>query len=73
MKDNLIAWTKTTMVIVLCVVTVMLILLFDIHVTNEKIFEILSPAISITAAFMGVIIGLTISRGSKDCPKDTSK
>lgn len=67
--------TVTTLsVVVFAVVVVLLFGLFIREVDNDKIFDIIGPAFStVIGAFVGLLGGLSLNKGSKDCSKEHSK
>lgn len=74
-KDNLLSWILKITVgslaaICLSTVAVLLAGLFNDHVNNDKVFEIIGPAFNtVVGAFVGLLGGLTLNKG-KDCNKD---
>lgn len=66
-QDNLMNWilkltVGTLATICFATVAVLLFALFDDHVTNDKIFEVISPAFNtITGAFVGLLGGLSLN------------
>lgn len=79
MQNDLVGWIfKITVVtlalVVFAVVFVLLSGLFFKEIDNDKIFDIIGPAFStVIGAFVGLLGGLSLNKGSKDCPKDNSK
>jgi undecaprenyl pyrophosphate phosphatase UppP len=65
-KNNLSQWVTMTVTTTLCVVVVsmvaaMLVGLFDNDVSNDKIFEVITPAFqTIIGGFIGLITGIKL-------------
>lgn len=78
-NDKLVEWifkitVLTLSLIVFAVVFVLLVGLFFHEVDNDKIFDIIGPAFStVIGAFVGLLGGLSLNKGSKDCPKNDTK
>lgn len=78
-NEKLFEWifklTVTTLsAVVFAVVVVLLFGLFTSDVDNDKIFDIIGPAFStVIGAFVGLLGGLSLNKGSKSCPKDDTK
>ena len=72
MEKNLGTWVTMTVTMTLCVVVLgmvgaMLVGLFDNDISNDKIFEAITPAFqTIIGGFIGLITGIKIGQDSKD-------
>ena len=66
------SWVTMTVTITLCIVVIgmvgaMLVGLFDNDISNDKIFEAITPAFqTIIGGFIGLITGIKIGQDSKD-------
>lgn len=71
-KDNVAGFVTVTVTITLCVVVCgmvlgMLVGLFDTDISNDKIFEAITPAFqTIIGGFIGLITGIKIGQDSND-------
>jgi undecaprenyl pyrophosphate phosphatase UppP len=71
-KNNLSQWVTMTVTTTLCVVVVsmvvaMLVGLFDNDVSNDKIFEVITPAFqTIIGGFIGLITGIKLGHDDND-------
>jgi undecaprenyl pyrophosphate phosphatase UppP len=71
-KPELGTWVTVTVTITLCIVVVsmvaaMLIGLFDNDVSNDKIFEAITPAFqTIIGGFIGLITGIKLGHDDND-------
>lgn len=71
-KDNVAGFVTVTVTITLCVVVVgmvgtMMAGMFDADVSNDKIFEAITPAFqTIIGGFIGLITGIKIGQDSND-------
>jgi len=67
-SNNLGSWVTMTVTITLCIVVVgmvgaMLVGLFDSNISNDKIFEAITPAFqTIIGGFIGLITGIKLGR-----------
>ena len=67
-KNNLSQWvtmavTTTLCLVVVSMVTAMLVGLFDNDVSNDKIFEVITPAFqTIIGGFIGLITGIKLGQ-----------
>lgn len=70
-KNNLGSWVTMTVTITLCVVVVgmvgaMLVGLFDKEISNDKIFEAITPAFqTIIGGFIGLITGIKLGQSDE--------
>jgi hypothetical protein len=70
-KNNLGTWVTMTVTITLCVVVVgmvgaMLVGLFDNNISNDKIFEAITPAFqTIIGGFIGLITGIKLGQSDE--------
>lgn len=70
-KNNLGTWVTMTVTITLCVVVVgmvgaMLVGLFDKEISNDKIFEAITPAFqTIIGGFIGLITGIKLGQSDE--------
>jgi hypothetical protein len=68
MKDNLGTWVTLIVTITLCVVVIgmvgtMMAGMFDTNISNDKIFEAITPAFqTIIGGFIGLITGIKLGR-----------
>jgi hypothetical protein len=75
-NNDLLGWilkvtVGTLALICISTVGVLLIGLYEDGVSNEKIFETISPAFNtVVGAFVGLLGGLSINKGSSNCDKD---
>ena len=59
--------TTTLCIVVISMVMAMLVGLFDNDVSNDKIFEVITPAFQvILGGFMGLITGIKIGKEDQD-------
>lgn len=71
-KNNLSMWVTMTVTITLCIVVVgmvgtMMAGMFDSNVSNDKIFEAITPAFqTIIGGFIGLITGIKLGQDSSD-------
>ena len=71
-KSNLSQWVTMTVTTTLCVVVIgmvsaMLVGLFDNDVSNDKIFEVITPAFqTIIGGFIGLITGIKLGHDDND-------
>ena len=71
-KSNLSQWVTMTVTTTLCIVVVsmvgaMLIGLFDNDVSNDKIFEVITPAFqTIIGGFIGLITGIKLGNDDNE-------
>ena len=71
-KESVPGFVTVCVTITLCVVVVgmicgMLVGLFDSNISNDKIFEAITPAFqTIIGGFIGLITGIKIGQDSKD-------
>lgn len=71
-EEKLGSWVTMTVTITLCVVVVgmvgaMLIGLFDNDISNDKIFEAITPAFqTIIGGFIGLITGIKLGRDDQE-------
>ena len=71
-KSNLSQWVTMTVTTTLCVVVIgmvsaMLVGLFDNDVSNDKIFEVITPAFqTIIGGFIGLITGIKLGHEDND-------
>ena len=71
-KENVAGFVTVTVTITLCVVVCgmvlgMLVGLFDTDISNDKIFEAITPAFqTIIGGFIGLITGIKIGQDSND-------
>jgi len=70
-KNNLGSWVTMTVTITLCVVVIgmvgaMLVGLFDKEISNDKIFEAITPAFqTIIGGFIGLITGIKLGQSDE--------
>jgi ABC-type arginine transport system permease subunit len=70
-KNNLGTWVTMTVTVTLCVVVVgmvgaMLVGLFDREISNDKIFEAITPAFqTIIGGFIGLITGIKLGQSDE--------
>jgi hypothetical protein len=68
MKDNLGTWVTLIVTITLCIVVIgmvgtMMAGMFDTNISNDKIFEAITPAFqTIIGGFIGLITGIKLGR-----------
>ena len=68
MKDTLGTWVTLIVTITLCIVVVgmvgtMMVGMFDTNISNDKIFEAITPAFqTIIGGFIGLITGIKLGR-----------
>jgi hypothetical protein len=68
MKDSLGTWVTLIVTITLCIVVVgmvgtMMVGMFDTNVSNDKIFEAITPAFqTIIGGFIGLITGIKLGK-----------
>jgi hypothetical protein len=68
MKDNLGTWVTLIVTITLCVVVIgmvgtMMAGMFDTNISNDKIFEAITPAFqTIIGGFIGLITGIKLGK-----------
>jgi hypothetical protein len=71
-KNNLSMWVTMTVTITLCIVVVgmvgtMMAGMFDSNISNDKIFEAITPAFqTIIGGFIGLITGIKLGQDSSD-------
>jgi len=71
-KNNLSIWVTMTVTITLCIVVIgmvgtMMAGMFDSDVSNDKIFEAITPAFqTIIGGFIGLITGIKLGQDSND-------
>jgi len=68
MKDSLGTWVTLIVTITLCIVVVgmvgtMMVGMFDTNISNDKIFEAITPAFqTIIGGFIGLITGIKLGK-----------
>ena len=71
-SSNLSSWVTVTVTTTLCVVVIgmvgaMLVGLFDDNISNDKIFEAITPAFqTIIGGFIGLITGIKLGHDDND-------
>jgi len=71
-KNNLSIWVTMTVTITLCIVVIgmvgtMMAGMFDSDVSNDKIFEAITPAFqTIIGGFIGLITGIKLGQDSNE-------
>ena len=71
-KNNLSMWVTMTVTITLCIVVIgmvgtMMAGMFDSDVSNDKIFEAITPAFqTIIGGFIGLITGIKLGQDSNE-------
>jgi len=59
--------TSTLCIVVISMVIAMLVGLFDNDISNDKIFEVITPAFQVViGGFIGLITGIKIGKEDKD-------
>jgi hypothetical protein len=68
MKDNLATWVTLIVTLTLCIVVIgmvgtMMAGMFDTNISNDKIFEAITPAFqTIIGGFIGLITGIKLGK-----------
>jgi len=71
-KNNLSIWVTMTVTVTLCIVVIgmvgtMMAGMFDADVSNDKIFEAITPAFqTIIGGFIGLITGIKLGQDSNE-------